>query len=135
MDVSDRTERAPLASESIAEPIAEGDETESVAASALPKCLVNFVARLQSRYREAVTLVELEGTTARAAAEMVGISVSGMKSRVQRGPAQLRYMLEECCEIEVDAAGASRTSRQRPARRGCAVATHRTVPFLVTRTT
>jgi RNA polymerase sigma-70 factor, ECF subfamily len=41
-------------------------------------------------YREAITLVELEGLTAREAAEMVGVSISKMKSRVQRGRAQLR---------------------------------------------
>jgi hypothetical protein len=63
------------------------------------------VARLSSPYREAVTLVELEGLTAKAAAALAGISVSGMKSRVQRGRAQLRALFEECCDIAVDARG------------------------------
>lgn len=83
----------------------ERDESEKPAAQALAACLTIFVARLASPYREAITLVELEGMTAGAAAEMVGVSVSGMKSRVQRGRAQLRCMLEECCEIAVDARG------------------------------
>ena len=52
-----------------------------------------------------MTLVELEGLTAREAAEMVGISVSGMKSRVQRGREQLRRMFDQCCEIAIDARG------------------------------
>jgi len=43
--------------------------------------------------------------TVREAAEMVGVSVSGMKSRVQRGRAQLRQMFDECCEIALDARG------------------------------
>ena len=60
---------------------------------------------LPSPYREAVTLVELEGVTTREAADMVGISVSGMKSRVQRGREQLRRLFEQCCEIAVDARG------------------------------
>ena len=64
-----------------------------------------FVAQLPSPYREAITLVELEGKTAKEAAEMVGISVSGMKSRVQRGRAQLRELFERCCEIAIDARG------------------------------
>jgi RNA polymerase sigma-70 factor (ECF subfamily) len=63
------------------------------------------VARLPSPYREAVTLVELEGLTVREAAEMAGVSVSGMKSRVQRGRAQLRQLFDECCEIALDARG------------------------------
>ena len=64
-----------------------------------------FVAQLRSPYREAVTLVELEGLTAREAAAMVGISVSGMKSRVQRGREQLRKLFEDCCEIALDVRG------------------------------
>lgn len=75
------------------------------AATALAGCVSLFVAQLASPYREAITLVELEGKTAREAAEMVGISVSGMKSRVQRGRAQLRELFERCCVIAVDARG------------------------------
>jgi len=36
---------------------------------------------------------------------MLGISLSGMKSRVQRGRAQLRALFEECCVIALDARG------------------------------
>jgi RNA polymerase sigma-70 factor (ECF subfamily) len=52
----------------------------------------------------------------REAAEMVGVSVSGMKSRVQRGRAQLRQMFDECCEIALDARGKviDYTPRPRP---------------------
>lgn len=39
------------------------------------------------------------------AAQMIGISVSGMKSRVQRGREKLRALLEACCEIALDARG------------------------------
>jgi RNA polymerase sigma-70 factor (ECF subfamily) len=39
------------------------------------------------------------------AAEMLGISVSGMKSRVQRGRQQIREMLLACCEIALDPRG------------------------------
>lgn len=79
------------------------DDADREAASALSGCVARFVARLPSPYREAVTLVELEGLTAREAAELAGISVSGMKSRVQRGRAQLRALFEDCCAIAVDA--------------------------------
>jgi RNA polymerase sigma-70 factor (ECF subfamily) len=69
----------------------------------LANYLAFFVARLPSPYREAITLVELEGMSQVAAARMLGISVSGMKSRVQRGRAKLRAMLEACCEFGLDA--------------------------------
>jgi RNA polymerase sigma-70 factor (ECF subfamily) len=94
----------------------EPAEDDREAARTLSACVSVFVARLPSPYREAVTLVELEGLTAREAAEMVGISVSGMKSRVQRGRAQLRQMFDECCEIALDARGkvTDFTPRPRP---------------------
>jgi RNA polymerase sigma-70 factor, ECF subfamily len=81
------------------------DDDDREAARALAGCVSMFVAQLSSPYREAVTLVELEGLTMREAAEMAGISVSGMKSRVQRGREQLRRMFDACCEIAIDARG------------------------------
>jgi RNA polymerase sigma-70 factor (ECF subfamily) len=64
-----------------------------------------FVAMLPSPYREALTLTELEGLTQKDAAAMLGISVSGMKSRVQRGRHMLRRLFEDCCHIALDARG------------------------------
>jgi RNA polymerase sigma-70 factor (ECF subfamily) len=87
----------------VPEPPSPTDDDDREAARELSGCIAMFVARLPSPYREAVTLVELEGLTARAAADLAGISVSGMKSRVQRGRAQLRALLEECCAIALDA--------------------------------
>lgn len=73
-----------------------------------------FVAMLPSPYREALTLVELEGLTQKQAAEMLGISLSGMKSRVQRGRLQLRKGLEDCCHIAQDARGRLVSCEPRP---------------------
>jgi RNA polymerase sigma-70 factor (ECF subfamily) len=71
----------------------------------LAECVALFVARLPSPYREAITLTELEGLTQKDAADMLGVSVSGMKSRVQRGRERIRRMFEECCELSVDCRG------------------------------
>lgn len=102
--------RHPIADPAAApEPIAEppdGDaDADRVAFQALVGCVAGFVARLPSPYREAITLVELEGLPIRAAAELAGVSVSGMKSRVQRGRAKLRALFDQCCEIALDARG------------------------------
>lgn len=97
--------RHPVAEPDDQLPAPEAEDDDRLAARLLAQCLTVFVARLPSPYREAVTLVELEGLTAREAAEAAGISLSGMKSRVQRGRAQLREMLERCCAIAVDARG------------------------------
>lgn len=83
----------------------EAAPDEDEAAAEACGCIAPFVARLPSPYREAVTLTELEGLPQKVAAEMAGVSLSGMKSRVQRGREQLRGMLLACCEIALDPRG------------------------------
>jgi RNA polymerase sigma-70 factor (ECF subfamily) len=73
--------------------------------SPLLTCVTPFVARLPEPYREAITLTEVRGLTQLEAAGVVGVSLSGMKSRVQRGRRLLRAMLEECCALTVDRRG------------------------------
>ena len=51
------------------------------------------------------------GSRRRRAAAQLGLSSSGMKSRVQRGRAQLKELLTACCEIELDRRGAVRSYR------------------------
>jgi RNA polymerase sigma-70 factor, ECF subfamily len=81
------------------------DDAEPALQAELGDCMAVFLSRLGSPYREAITLTELQGVTQGDAAQMQGVSLSGMKSRVQRGRAKLRRMFEECCEIELDARG------------------------------
>ena len=70
--------------------------------SELAACLRPLVQRLPEPYREALVLTELDGLTQADAATRLGLSTSGMKSRVQRGRGQLRELLVGCCEIELD---------------------------------
>ena len=81
---------------------AEPPESAGELRTQLAGCLRPMVERLSKEYREAVTLVELEGLTQIAAAKRLGLSVSSMKSRVQRGRRQLKQMLHDCCLIELD---------------------------------
>jgi len=85
------------------EPIFESSSDELQAE--LGQCVALFVGRLPSAYREAITLTELEGLDQKRAAEMLGISLSALKSRVQRGREKIRRMFEGCCEIAVDGRG------------------------------
>ncbi|THJ17126.1 MAG: RNA polymerase sigma factor SigZ [Nitrospira sp. CG24E] len=71
----------------------------------LADCLRPMIERLSEDYRQAITLVDLEGMSQHEAAVQLGLSVSGMKSRVQRGRRQLREMLEACCTIALDRRG------------------------------
>jgi RNA polymerase sigma-70 factor (ECF subfamily) len=94
----------PSASDEVSDGGATGEEDDGLRAE-LSECVALFVARLPSPYREAVTLTELQGLSQKDAAEVLGLSFSGMKSRVQRGRAQIRAMFEACCEVTVDARG------------------------------
>ena len=85
---------------------AESDtEPVPLAEAELAPCLTGMIGRLAEPYRTAVELTSLRGLTQADAARAAGISLSGMKSRVQRGREQLRQMLVRCCEIDVDARG------------------------------
>jgi RNA polymerase sigma-70 factor (ECF subfamily) len=66
---------------------------------------MSMIGRLPEPYRTAIELTSLRGLTQTDAAKHAGISISGMKSRVQRGREQLRQMLVRCCEIEVEVRG------------------------------
>jgi RNA polymerase sigma-70 factor, ECF subfamily len=71
----------------------------------LAACLRPMIDRLPPDYRDAVALVDLGGVPQREAAERAGLSVSGMKSRVQRGRQALKGLLDDCCRLELDAGG------------------------------
>ncbi len=60
---------------------------------------------LPEPYRDALVLTEFEGLTQKELAERLGISLSGAKSRVQRGREQLKKMLFDCCRFEFDRRG------------------------------
>ena len=71
----------------------------------LAGCVRPLVHELAPAYREALTLVEFDGVPQVEAASRLGISVSGMKSRVQRGRSMLRDGLLACCDISRSATG------------------------------
>ncbi|NCJ07887.1 RNA polymerase sigma factor SigZ [Synechococcales cyanobacterium C] len=82
-------------------------EEEAVATlnQELATCLQPMLKALPASYQKAIALVELEGMTQKAAAEQLGLSLSGAKSRVQRGRQKLKAMLLQCCEIQRDRLG------------------------------
>ena len=69
----------------------------------MSRCLRPFVEQLPDAYAEALTLTDLGGMSQTEAARQLGLSTSGMKSRVQRGRTRLKSLLLECCEVELDA--------------------------------
>lgn len=68
----------------------------------LAVCIENMVHRLPDKYRTAVQLADINGQPQQDLAVMEEISLSGAKSRVQRGRRLLRKMLYDCCSFELD---------------------------------
>jgi RNA polymerase sigma-70 factor, ECF subfamily len=66
------------------------------------ECLHPLIQLLPDKYREAIILSELKGLTQKEVAKLQGISLSGAKSRIQRGRSQLKKMLGDCCRFEFD---------------------------------
>jgi RNA polymerase sigma-70 factor (ECF subfamily) len=80
----------------------EPEPNENTTRSEIATCLRPFLNQLPSLHREALTLTELGGLSQADAARQLGVSKSGMKSRVQRGRAQLKELLVACCQIDLD---------------------------------
>lgn len=64
-----------------------------------------MIGELPDKYREALLLTDLRGLTQKELSEKLEISVSGAKSRVQRGREQLREILLNCCHLEFNRGG------------------------------
>jgi RNA polymerase sigma-70 factor (ECF subfamily) len=93
-----------------AEPLPEDldlpeEREERDAARAIAEGLADMIRGLPEPYRQALELSELEGIPQRKVAERLGISLSGAKSRIQRGRKLLRDALLECCHFDFDRRG------------------------------
>jgi RNA polymerase sigma-70 factor (ECF subfamily) len=68
-------------------------------------CIVPMIDALPEKYKQAITLSEIEGISQKDLAKNLNISYSGAKSRVQRGREMLKSLLQECCKISTDTYG------------------------------
>ena len=82
-----------------------GPSQPSEALQEAARCLRPAVAVLEEPYRSAIIRVDLDGITQVAAAAEAGISVPGMKSRVQRGRRMLAEVLSTWCRVYLDEHG------------------------------
>lgn len=83
----------------------DAEEAEDSAARELSACLTPLIKNLAAADQQALQMVEFDGLTQVEAAARLGLSVSGMKSRVQRARLHLRTALDECCQIALDRRG------------------------------
>ena len=81
------------------------DDDDEAALREFASCLRPMLTRLPEDQAAAVRMIDLDGQAQAAAARAAGITLSGMKSRVQRGRARLHQLLLDCCEVSRDARG------------------------------
>ncbi len=97
-------DQAPLEQERVdneSEFTFQGDSPERE----LARCLTPLIENLPPRYRTALQMVDIEGLPQQEAAEQLGLSLSGVKSRVQRGRVKLKERLLDCCAVELSRQG------------------------------
>jgi len=71
----------------------------------IAKCLASFVNELPLEQRRAITRYEFDGVSQQEIANEELLSISGAKSRIQRGRQQLKEMMTNCCDLEFDRRG------------------------------
>jgi RNA polymerase sigma-70 factor, ECF subfamily len=80
------------------------DDT-SQALEELADCVLPLIRHLPTPYSEALMLTEIEGMKQVRAANKLGLTPSGMKSRVQRGRSMLKKSILECCQVSLNRKG------------------------------
>jgi RNA polymerase sigma-70 factor (ECF subfamily) len=82
------------------------------------RCLEPLLSELPEEYRQALEMTELNGATQKDAARQLGLSVSGMKSRVQRGRSRLKEVILDCCDVALAPRGGLLDYERRPGGKG-----------------
>ncbi len=103
------------------EPDSSGDVPND-ATRELSRCLEPLLDQLAPAARDALVRVDVDGQTQQRAALDIGISLSGMKSRVQRARRDLKHLLEQCCTVALDSTGGIAGYQPNAGTCGCATA-------------
>ncbi len=114
-----RRSAAKAASLAEADPADERHESIGNVRGRAGEWLGELIGQLPEKYREAVQLSEIEGFTQQEVADRLGLSLSGAKSRVQRGRAMLKEVLDQCCTFEFDRRGNIVDADPKPDRTVC----------------
>jgi RNA polymerase sigma-70 factor, ECF subfamily len=98
-----------LAAIAVAQPAVEIEEP----AISIAGCVQPLLTCLPATDREALALTDLGGATQQEAAARSGVSLPGMKARVQRARRRLKAAFNACCELTFDGRGHVLSARPR----------------------
>lgn len=87
------------------EPALPAGETSDNLNGDVADCLGKLIEQLPDNLQRAVKMYEQEGVSQQEIARRESVSLSGAKSRVQRGRKHLRDLLEQCCQFHFDRRG------------------------------
>jgi RNA polymerase sigma-70 factor, ECF subfamily len=96
----------------------EGNQLDDIPEKLAPT-LKALTGQLPEKYKEALMLADFEGVRQTDLAVRLGISVSAVKSRVQRARKMLKDLLLECCHFEFDRYGTVFDYHPKNCRRCC----------------
>ena len=71
----------------------------------LSECMLPMIESLPEHYKQAVYLSEIAGLTQKEVAVKQGLSLSGAKTRIQRGRAMIKDLMSRCCRFVFDRQG------------------------------
>ncbi len=103
--IADYYRRGRPQGESLTENFELRDEQEESAGKALAQCIFPLLAQIDPAHRRALELADIDGLSQAQTAEILGLSLSGAKSRIQRGREKLREVFLDCCRVEQGARG------------------------------
>lgn len=108
--VSDYYRKRRISTEDISQYTDKADETETFEELDSPEKFIasglfKMIDNLPAKYAQAVLMADLHKIPQVEISEKLGMSISGVKSRVQRGRAMLREALLKCCCFEFDPYG------------------------------
>lgn len=81
----------------------EGEGKELAFRTMAERCVNGMIRSLPEKYARPLILSDLDGLKQREVAERLHLSLSGAKSRVQRGRQLLRKAIDQCCRVELNA--------------------------------
>lgn len=89
----------------LTEDIVSEKEDDFTVNEEIAQCLKQMLDHLPEKDREAILLTEFQNLTQRELSEIMDLSLSGAKSRVQRARSKLKEILLGCCHLEIDRLG------------------------------
>ena len=99
-----RVPRPSEAVEDVVDSIEDSETSENLNRS-VSAWLLFMIDKLPNTVRDAVRMYEIDELPQAEIAKRLHISLSGAKSRVQRGRQQLKEMLRESCQLDIDRRG------------------------------